>query len=204
MMEINEMQEDAIKEVGNVGIGNAATALSQLLDKKIEIKVPETKFVPISEFSKFIGGPEKVVMSLYLNIFGDIKGECILLFPQESAKQLVDLMVGNDPGQTKVIDEMGMSAFKEMSNIFAGSYVNAIADMLSIKVFPSVPHVATDMAQSVIDFALINLAKSADEILSVHTKIEVEGHDIDGEFVMLFEDESLKQMADILNKIYGV
>ena len=91
-----------------------------------------------------------------------------------------------------------------MSNIFVGAYLNALAKMLSMKLFPSVPHMATDMAQSIVDFILIKLAKSADNLLFVKTEIEIEGKNIGGQFVMIFEDESLKIILDKLHKMYGM
>ncbi len=203
-LNLSEMEIDALKEAGNVGVGNAATALSKMLNKQIGINLPDTKFVPLEKFGEEIGGPEKIVVSLYLQITGDLAGECIFLFSKEGAMELIDLIMMKQPGETKVIEEMEESAFKEMSNIFVGAYLNALAKMLSMKLFPSVPHVATDMAQSIVDFMLIKLAKSADNLLCVKTAIDIEGHNIDGQFIIIFEEESLKIIVDKLHKMYGM
>lgn len=203
-IELSDMEYDTLREVGNVGIGNAATALSKLLNKKISINLPETKFVPLEKFSDEIGGAERIVVSLYLQITGDLTGECIFLFPKEGAMDLIDLMMGNEPGTTKIMEEMEESAFKEMSNIFVGSYVNSLAKMMSMKIFPSVPHATTDMAQAIIDFMLIKLARNADTLLCVKTAIDIEGHDINGQFIMIFENESLQKLLDGLKEKYGV
>ena len=91
-----------------------------------------------------------------------------------------------------------------MSNIFVGSYLNALAKMMNMKIFPSVPHVATDMAQAIVDFVLIKVAKSADSLLCIKTEINIEGHNIDGQFVLIFEEESLKKILNCLHEQYGL
>lgn len=195
---------DALAEVGNVGIGNATTALSKLLQKKIEIRLPETKFVPIAEFAQEVGGAENIVVTSYLQVTGDLNGEVVFVFPRKDAMQFIDILMGKEMGSTKIIESLDESAFKEMSNIFTGSYLNALTKMFDIKVFHSVPHVAIDMAQAIVDFVLIKLASTADKVLCVKTDIVIEGHDIDGTFMILFDEASLNFMVDSLKKRYGI
>ncbi|MFW6311599.1 MAG: chemotaxis protein CheC [Nanoarchaeota archaeon] len=203
MKNLTDMEYDALKEVGNVGVGNAATALSKMLNKKVDIFLPDTQFVPLDKFADQVGGKENIVISLYLEITGGIKGETIFLFPSKGALALVDLMMFQEPGTTKEMDEMAESAFKEMANIFVGAYLNALANMMKIKIFPGVPNIANDMAQAVLDAVLIKISQKADEVLSVKTKINVEGYDIDGSYMMLFENDSLKIVIDKLKEQYG-
>ncbi len=203
-MKLSESELDALREVGNVGIGNATTALSKIINKKIDINIPETKFVPLESFAQELGGPEKIVNSLYLEFDGDIKGECVFAFSKESALTLSDLILQNPPGTAKDMGDEESSAFVEMSNIFVGSYLSALANMCELKIFPSVPNMACDMIQAVIDGLLINLSKHADSMLMVKAKISLEGYDIDGSFLLVFEDESLKKLLTILEQKYGL
>lgn len=204
MLDLSEMEIDALKEVGNVGIGNAATALSKMLNKKVEIFLPITKFVPITKFSEEAGGSENVVISLYLEITGGIQGETIFLFPMKGALELVDLMMFQEPGTLKEMDEMAESAFKEMANIFVGAYLSGLAKMMNTKIYPGIPKVANDMVQAVLDQVLSNLSKSANEILTVKTQINIDGYDIDGLYFMLFEDASLRVVLQKLKEAYGL
>ncbi len=151
-----------------------------------------------------IGGAENIVVSLYLEISGDLQGQCIFIFPKKGALELVDLAMMQELGTAKIIAEMEESAFKEVANIFTGAYLNSLAKMLNMEILPSIPHVATDMAQAVLDFLLIKLADSADDILCVKTTIDVEGHNINGQFMMLFEDSSLVKIIDALHAVYGI
>jgi chemotaxis protein CheC len=203
-IELSLLEKDALCEVGNVGVGNAVTALSKLLNKNVNITIPETKFVPLGEFAKEVGGPEKIVIGIYLQIIGDLDGECIFLFPRESALAISDIMMGQEPGTSKIFEDMAESAFKEMTNIFAAAYLNALSNMLDFKLFPSPPHVANDMIQSIVDFVLIKISKTADEILCVKTKIELEQHIVSGEFIIMFNNDSLTKLLAKLKIKYGV
>jgi chemotaxis protein CheC len=202
-LKLTPAEIDALSEMGNIGTGNAATALSKFINKNIDMNIPETKFVPINEFSQQVGGPERIIVGVYLQIGGDISGEALFIFSKEGALELIDIMMGRAPGTTKIIEEMDESALKELSNVITGSFLNALADMFSVKLFPSIPHLATDMAQTLLDFILIKVSKHADSMLCVKTKINVEGHKIDGDFLVLFDDDSLEQMIKTLHEKYG-
>lgn len=203
LLELSDMELDALREMGNIGTGNVATTLSKFLNKNVDMNIPETKFVPIAEFSNEVGGPEKIVSGIYLQILGDLEGEAMFMFSREGALELIDIIMGKPAGTTKTITDMEESAFKEMSNILTGTFLNALSKMLDVKLLPSVPHVATDMVQALLDFILIKVSKYADNILSVKTKISVEGHDIGGDFLVLFDEPSLRKMLEILKKKYG-
>jgi len=195
---------DALREVGNIGVGNATTALSKILGKKIAINIPETKFVKIEKFSNELGGAENIVMSLYLSFSGDLSGQCLFAFEEKDALEIVDLMMGQNVGTSKKFGSMEESAFMEMSNIFTGAYLSALANMLSMRIMPSVPNIANDMVQSVADLMLIKISRAADELLCVKAKILVDGHNINGKFIILFDDASLDKVLKYLRTEYGL
>jgi chemotaxis protein CheC len=203
-LNLNDLEKDGLKEIGNIGTGNAATALSKLLNKHIEIIIPETKFVPIEQFANEFGGPEKIVVSTYLEVLGDLNGESLFIFPVESAEKIVDLMMQQPIGTSKIIDETAQSAFKEMSNIFTGAYLNSMADFLGNRILPSIPHITTDMLQSVIDFILAKVSNHSDTVLCIKTKIEISDMEIDGHFAILFDNASMAKLLEVLKKMYGI
>ncbi len=202
---LTDMEFDAIKEIGNIGSGHIATALSKLLSKSVDITIPDTKFIGIDDFSDYLGGPEQIISSIYLQIKGDLKGEVMFVFPIKGALEIIDLILQLPSGTTKKIDEsvLSKSAFKELSVILTGSFLNALSKMLDIKILPSIPAVATDMTQAVIDMILIKIGSYSDNILSIGTRIDVLGHDINGKFVILFDKESLFLMLDRLHEKFG-
>lgn len=199
LLGIGPIERDALREVGNIATGNAATALSNLLNKYIEIKVPDVNTIPIKDFAEYCGGPEKIVVGTYLEITGELTGEAMFLFPKESAEKLVDLMLGQEPGTSSMEDEMAISAFKEMTNIVTGGYLNSIGDFISAKLFPSVPLFRIDMLQSLIDFVLVKASNSADNLLTINTKIEVKDIEIEGSFIVLFDVPSYNKLLKTLH-----
>lgn len=200
---VAKIELDAIKEVGNIGVGNAASALSMILNKKVQMDVPDTKFIPISDFSNHFGGPDKIVMSIYSPILGDLSGETLFIFSRDCAMGMIDLMMGQQPGQTKLLDELSESAFKEMANIFVGSYLNAISNMMDLKLLPGIPIVATDMLQAVLDTILMRMSEFADKVLCSRANIKIDGHDVKGDFIFVFDLESLQKLTETINAIYS-
>lgn len=203
LIKLNDLEMDALREMGNIGTGNAATALSNFIGKSIDMNIPETKFLPIRKFPEEAGGAEKIVSGIYLQIEGDFKGEAVFLFPKEGAVELIDMIMGNPKGTTKEMKSDEESAFKEMSNILTGSFLSAISKMLDSKILPSVPHVATDMVRSLLDFIIVRVGRYAETVLCIKTRINVENHNINGDFFVFFDQSSLKKMLDILHKKYG-
>ena len=117
--------------------------------------------------------------------------------------EMIDILSGKELGTTKLISDMDESAFKEMSNILTGSFLTALSKMLNVKLLPSVPHTSTDMLQALMDFILAQVSMHADNVLCIKTRINVQGHDINGDFLILFDEPSLKRMIDILHKQFG-
>lgn len=203
-LKLSDMEMDALREMGNVGFGNVTTDLSKLINMSVDMHIPVTKFIPVKDFSKEFGDPEAIVSGIYLKITGDLEGEAMFVFPEAGALRLVDIMLGKEIGTTKKFDEMDLSAFKELSNILTGSFLNSISKMLDVKLLPSVPHVATDMMQAIVDYILIKIGEHADDILCIKTNLNVKGHEIGGEFFVLYNHESLAKMVEILHTKYGL
>ena len=95
---LDETKIDALKEVGNVGVGNAATALSKLISRNVEINIPDTSFIKISKFCEMAGGEETIVNCLYIGMQGEIEGEAILFFNEKSTKNFIDLLMEKEKG----------------------------------------------------------------------------------------------------------
>jgi chemotaxis protein CheC len=204
MNNLTDMEFDALKEVGNVGVGNAATALSKFLDKKIDIDLPDTRFVHFSRLAEEMGGAERIVTGVYLQLVGDLSGEAIFIFEQEGAFELVDLITGNKIGNTKSMTTFNESAFKEMTNIFTGAYLASLSKMLDLTILQSIPHMGADMTQSIIDFILIRFSEHADDILMIKTGIDIQGHNINGSFMLVFDPTSLNKIISVLKSKYGI
>ena len=103
---LSEEQIDALKEVGTIGAGHAANAISQLAGRKVMISVPEVKAVSLTEVVELAGPPESLVAVVYMNLIGDTQGRSLLIFPRQSAFNLVDILMKRPAGQTKFLKEI--------------------------------------------------------------------------------------------------
>jgi chemotaxis protein CheC len=189
-------QLDALKEVGTIGAGHAANALSQLAGRKIMISVPEVKAVPLKEVVELVGLPESLVAVVYMNLMGDAQGKTLLIFPRQSAFNLVDILMKRPPGQTKFLKEMDSSALKEVGNILTGSFLTTLADFLNIALIPSVPLLAYDMVGAILEALAIEFGEEADYIFCIQTEFTDPTLDIGGNFILVFDRKSLDAIIE--------
>ena len=146
---------DVLKELGNIGAGNAATALAELLQSKVDMSVPQVKLINFSEIGDLIGGEEQVMAGMYLAIQKDITGSILFLVKEEVALHLVKKLMGDYAQDIR--GEMEQSALKEISNIITGAYLNALSTMTGLRIEPSVPDLAIDMAGAILSVPAIEL-----------------------------------------------
>lgn len=197
--ELNNKELDALREVGNIGAGNAATALSQVLNKRIDMAVPRAKVLELSKVPEILGGAEKLVVGVYLKVYGDIQGSIMFLLPTESAEELIESLMGQSEPEG-LAGEISQSAIMEVGNILSSSYLNALSEFANLTVVPSTPALAYDMAGALFSTILIELSEVSDYALLIETEFTSDGRDIDGSFFMLPDVDSLH----ILLKSIGV
>ena len=167
---LTEEHLDALQEISNVGMGNAATALSQMVSDTIELHVPSVSLVDIIDVPDLIGGAERLVVGVTMKIHGDACGNILLVFPDQSARRLADKLIGKEsPGDAR-FDELAESALKEVGNILASSYLGAMGSLLHLTLIPSIPAFAHDMAGAIIDYLLIQLSEFGNQALMLETE----------------------------------
>lgn len=166
--EMNSVQLDTLKEVSNIGMGHAATALSQMIGQRVNLTVPNVTIIEISQVPEHLGGAEKMMVGITLQILGDARGSIMLLFPQESAHRLLCSLLGHQE-KALIMTEVSVSALKEVGNILASAYLSALGNLLNKTLIPSVPLLAYDMAGAVVDHVLIDLSQSGDFAIMVET-----------------------------------
>lgn len=183
--ELSPLQLDALREVGNIGSGNAALALSTIVDKKVMLSVPRASLVPLVDVPSLVGGAETAVAGIYLLISGEASGSMLLLLAEDSAQELARIMVsGGGEGDLSTVER---SALQETGSILASSYLNALSQMTGMLLRPSVPGFALDMAGAIIDFILVEISQSDDCVLVIETQFDIMEHVIRGHLI-LFPD----------------
>lgn len=193
-LELNALQLDALKEIGNIGAGNAATSLSKMLEKRIDVRVPYAGLIDIERVPEFLGGSESEVASIMVPVKGAFEACLMLVFHRRDALRLAELLLNAGRGSLKEFDESSRSALKELGNISAGSYLWALSKMIKAELSGSVPEMAADMLQAVLDGVLIPLAEKVEKVVILETEFEVEGEKVRGYYVFLPDPEGLAEM----------
>ena len=194
---ISETYMDVLKELGNIGAGNAMTALSQMLNCKVDMRVPQIKLMEFSEIGEVVGGEEQIMVGVFLGVEGDITGSMMLLVEKSSAKHLINkLMMGMaSPGDE--FTEMELSAMREVGNIITGAYLNSLSVITNMKIQPTPPELAVDMAGAILSVPAIKFGIFGDNILMIQSQFfdEIE---IDGYFILI---PDLDSYAKILGSL---
>ncbi|MFH2137901.1 MAG: chemotaxis protein CheC [Candidatus Omnitrophota bacterium] len=171
MADLSDAQLDALKEMGNIGSGNAATALSQLISSQIDISVPSVNFLPLENVADVLGGPEKIVYVIYLEVMSRMNGTMVTIITPESAEFLVSKLITNE--KLDKDSELYQSALKEVGSILCGSYLSALSQVVGETFIASVPAMACDMMGALLDFVLTEIGQVAEEALLIETELFV-------------------------------
>ncbi|ENH98215.1 CheY-P phosphatase [Gracilibacillus halophilus YIM-C55.5] len=199
MEDLTDQHFDILKEIGNIGAGNAATALSAMVNKKIDMKVPAIKVVGFNELMEEVGGPEEEIVSVFLRIEGQAPGSMFFVLSPNEAESLAQQVIGdtNFRLHDHASNEFGLSAIQEVGNILSGSYLSALSDFTSITMQPSVPNVTIDMAAAILMQGLVEVSQESDYAIVIDTTIEEEGTSAGatkGHFFLLPDPGSFSQI----------
>jgi chemotaxis protein CheC len=192
--DLKELQLDALKEVENIGAGHAATALSQMTNRRIMISVPRISVIRLEEVAELLGDPSEVVAAVLLHMLGDLTGRTLLVFPENSARCLCDLLLGRKGGTTSAFGELEQSSLKEAGNILCGAYMNALSTFMGMMLLPSVPSLVIDSASAVLTSAYLNFGTDRDYVFCVETAFDFasEGSKLRGHFLVVPDFASLR------------
>lgn len=177
---------DVLKELGNIGAGNATTALAHMLNCKVDMSVPQVRLLDFKDVGAILGGEEQIMAGVYLMVEGDITGSIMFLVKKEAAKNLVSLLMGTESNEDE-LTEMEQSALKEIGNIITASYLNSLSTLTNLVIYPSVPALSIDMAGAILSVPAIEFGLMGDKILLIQNQFS-EG--LDGFFVLVPDLES--------------
>lgn len=195
--EVNSMYVDVLREIGNIGAGNATTAIASMLGLRIDMNVPKVELMDASKLGSAICPEDEIIVGIFLEVQGDIQGSMMFLLKMGSAQYLVNKLMMRDVDYKAEFDEMDLSALKEIGNIIAASYLSALSDMTRLVISPSVPYLAVDMAASILSVPAIQFGQYGDNALLIETQF---GDDvmIDGYFILMPEQDSYDKILTSL------
>ena len=142
--EVNELYMDVLKEIGNIGSGNATTAIANMLNLKLNMNVPKVELLKVEQLGSAISDEEETIVGIFLGLEQDIEGSMMFLLKLDSAHYLVNRLMGKEPDDRTEFSEMDLSALKEIGNIIAGSYLSALSTMTNMVIAPTIPYISVD------------------------------------------------------------
>lgn len=188
---------DVLKEIGNIGAGNATTALAQLLNTKVDMLVPKVALLEFSEVGSAMGGEEQIMAGIYQVVEGDISGSIMFLLEEKSAKELVAKLMGTEVNPDNGFGEMEISALKEIGNIITGSYLSSLSTLTNLKIISSIPDISIDMAGAILSVPAIEFGALGDKILLIQTAF-TDDVKLDGYFILVPDLESYDKILTSL------
>lgn len=195
--EVNELYLDVLKEIGNIGSGNATTAIANMLNLKLNMNVPKVELLKVEQLGSAVSEEDETIVGIFLGLEQDIDGSMMFLLKLNSAHYLVNRLMGRDLDDMTEFTEMDLSALKEIGNIIAGSYLSALSTMTNMVIAPSVPYLAVDMAAAILSVPAIMFGQYGDNALLIETEF---GDDvmIEGYFILLPELDSYDKILQSL------
>jgi chemotaxis protein CheC len=193
---LTSLHLDTLQEMSNIGVGQAATALSQLLGKRIDIRIPRVAVTPFKHAADGFGGPESPVAAVALRMGGDALGHVMLLFEPDSASRMAGALMSGPGTSASLGDPMSRSVIQEVGNILASAYLNALGRLTGLVLLPSIPVFAHDMVGAVVDEALIEQGAAGDVALVMETTFDVDGEALAGQMLLLPHPHSLERIFE--------
>ena len=194
-LKLNELQKDALKEVGNIGAGHAATALSQLLNTKINLTEPRIDVIKFRDLATRVGHENRVIAALHMYVRGEAPGQMVVIFDREQALDFVNVFIKRIIGDIQVFDSIVDSTLKELGNIIAGAYLTAIIQLTGINLLPSVPTLSYGTIQAAFR-TLMSILPDQDVFLIESSFLDKEKH-VSGQFILIPETGSLGPLLSV-------
>lgn len=186
---ISTQDLDILREIGNIGAGNAATALSMILNKRVWLEVPEAQLCNLTEIPERLGGSEEVRTGIFFGVKEALKGFIFFILDDADADKL-------HKAASMGLDIDMVSVLSEVSNIISGAYVGAIASMINDTVDITPPEIGHDMVGSLIDSIVSVLCNVGDKAVYIKTSMVIEEETIAGYYVLMLEQESLLKLLN--------
>ncbi|MGL4345389.1 MAG: chemotaxis protein CheC [Cellulosilyticaceae bacterium] len=191
---------DILREAGNIGAGNAVTALSELLHKPVDMSIAEVKIKQINELSNVLGQEEDYIVAMLIEVDGDINGMLILALETPSAHEIVDRLLDKQTKEES-FNELESSVLCETGNILAGSYLSALSTLTNMYLNASVPQMAMDMAGAILSFPAIQFMQDDNTMMFIETRFTDKEKLLNGIYLLVLDENSLGKITEALGKL---
>ena len=179
------VQYDVLREIGNIGAGNATTALATMLQVKVDMKVPKVALLDFQELPDILGGAENIIAGILLTLSGNIDGMMMFVLERDAAHSMVNMLMGQDTPLDADFSEIEASALQEIGNIITGAYLSSLSNLTHMFINPSVPYIAIDMAGAILSVPAIEFGKIGDKALLIQTEFGEKDTQVNGFFILI-------------------
>jgi chemotaxis protein CheC len=202
-IELSAFEKDILSEIGTMCIGNATTALAQLLGKRIEIELPEVIVIDISQLHTYLRvDPEESVMGVHMQILGGAKGNALIVYPRKDAFKLVDAVIGPVAHDSDNFTEIGISALKEVGNVVVNSYLSALSAFTGISAFPSTVTLVSGATRTIINLAFMGLRPDeCEQTILVNALFKEDKRNVEGNFFIILNAASMQAILKQAKKM---
>ena len=206
MEQLTQNYFDVLKELGNIGAGNATTALAELINCKVDMSVPQVRLLEFNELGEVLGGEEQVLVGIYLGVEGDVNGSMMFTLPEKAGLHLVNKLMSGMLGiperdvNEMSFGEMEVSAMKEVGNIITGAYLNALSSLTSLMIYPTPPELGIDYAGALLSVPAAEFGIMGDKILLIQTKF-FDDIDLDGYFILIPDMDSYEKILHAIGVV---
>ena len=189
--DLDVIQMDVLREIGNIGAGNAATSLSVMLGQSVDMTLPNVNLLEFNEAHNAVGGAEALTYGVLVPLEGDVTGMIMFLLEKNFAHLILNILMGESFHSFDEMDEIALSAIREVGNILSAAYVNSIAELTGLSIELSVPSVSIDMAGALLSVPIIRFGTIGDKVLFIEENFSSNEESVASHMILFAEIESL-------------
>lgn len=194
----NELQLDVMREIGNIGAGNACTALSVLLGSPIDMSVPNVHLLGFDSTSEYLGGDDSIVLGIRIDVCDDLTGMMFHIVKKDFAERIINTFYEKHIDSLDALDDMDVSVLSEMANITSGAYANSIATLTNMMVNIGAPEQNCSTVKEILQIPLESFANSGDKILIIDEQFIIGENELTSNMILILENDSLIKLFDKL------
>lgn len=198
--EMGALEFDILKEIGSIGGGNAATALSSMLNAKVNMSMPAVKVLGFNPALNLLGDPEELVAAIFVEMSGELEGVMLFILTKEFADEIVQRMLGKGSVDMLELDEIDSSVLTEIGNIVISSYITAMSSLANVEVELSVPQFTANMLGGILSVPIAVMGQHSDRIMMITGEFKIDGKALNSNMLLLPDVKSL----NVLMKKLGV
>jgi len=201
--ELSALEIDTLREIGSIGTGNAATALSQLVGHDVKITLPEVRIMEYNEAIDWIGGPEEITAGVLVRIGGQLNGVMLAIQPIEFVNLCLSSMLDRTIEDYTQMGELESSAMIEIGNIMISTFINALSGLSGITVELTVPSITVDMQGAILAVPMAEFGGQTNYLMTIGSNFIIQGKEVPCRLLLSPDVRSLNYLLRQLGVIDG-